>query len=134
MDRTSFRVAENVQPRGRGQDRRGKGGGYRSGYPGGRIGGCIGPVHHYNCKDIGHITQNFPLPRRLWCNHCRTTGHTTEYCPNLIERWEARNRQRNANLVNSEPRTPSREAGSTINVFTTGGTRIRVDKYSIKPA
>jgi hypothetical protein len=87
LDQTTFRINETPQGPGRGQ-----GGGGRGGFRGGRNGGRgLGRCYNYN--EQGHLAKDCPPPRRPWCSHCRTNGHATEECPELIVKWEDRVRQ-----------------------------------------
>jgi hypothetical protein len=96
LDRTTFRVNEKPQGPGRGQ-----GGGVGGDFRGGRTGGR-GPRRCYNYDEQGHMARYCPHPRRPWCCHYRTNGHTTEDYPELIAKWEDRVRQRGTNLISSE--------------------------------
>lgn len=93
-----------------------KGGGFRGGHSGGRV----IPINCYNCDEIGHISTNCPLPRRPRCGYYRATWHATKECSDLLEKWEARARERNANLVSSDPRKTlsSKLPGRTRCLFT----------------
>jgi len=84
LDRTTFRV--NETPQG---PRRGRGGGAGGYFKGGRTVGR-GPSKCYNYDEQGHMARDFPHLRWPWCSHCRTNGHATEHCPELIAKWEDR--------------------------------------------
>jgi hypothetical protein len=71
LDRTTFRVNENFQG-----PRRGRGGGDRGDFRGGRTGGR-GPRRCYNCDEKVHMSRDCPRPRWPWCSHYRTNGHAT---------------------------------------------------------
>jgi hypothetical protein len=87
LDQITFRVNETPQGLGRGQ-----GGGTRGDFSEGITDGR-GPSNIYNFDEKGHMAIDFPHPRRPWCSHCITNGHTTEDSPELIEKWEDRVRQ-----------------------------------------
>ena len=104
LDRSSFRIADGSMTQGGGHDR-GGGGGFRGVWARGRG----GPPRCFNCNEVGHIAWDCPLPRRPWCSHCRVNTHSTEDCPELIAKWEDRNRQHADNLINSKPRLNFKE-------------------------
>lgn len=68
-----------------------------------------------------------PLPRRPWFYHCRVNNHAIEDYPELIAKWEDRNRERASNFINSKSRITRVVVGPTINVVARGGTHTGTD-------
>ena len=48
------------------------------------------------------ISKNYPMQRIPIHRHCRVIGHATGKCRDLLEKWEAKTRQMNANLASSK--------------------------------
>ena len=78
---------------------------------------------------VGHLTQEFPLPRKPWCSHWRVNSRATEYCPKLIAMWEDHVRKIGKNSIQVKPHPREKGYDSTINVVTHGEIWTRLDKY-----
>ena len=119
LDRTTFMMNENPQGPGRG-----RGGGAKGDFRGGRTGGR-GPRRCYNYDDQGHLARDCPHPRWSWFSHCKTNGHTTQDCLELIEKWEDRVWKRGTNLISSEIKSISKGKFPNLNIITQGGVKKR---------
>jgi hypothetical protein len=121
LDRTTFRVNENLQGPGRG-----RGGGPGGDFIGGRTRGR-GPSRCYNCDEQGHLARDCPHPRRPWCSQCRTNGHKTKDCQELITKWEDRVKKRGTNLISSEIKRIYKGQFPNLNIITLGGAKTTTD-------
>jgi hypothetical protein len=50
----------------------------------------------YNCNQPGHLAHDYQNPC-MTCTYCRALDHSTEDCPQLVVKWQARGNQ-NQNL------------------------------------
>ena len=71
------------------------------------------------------MARECPLTRRLCCSQCHVNTHATEYCPELIKKWEERARHRGMNLVNAEPRGTVTPAMQNVAIVMRGGKKMR---------
>jgi hypothetical protein len=58
--------------------------------------GGRGPIICYNCNQPGHLAHDCQNPCMM-CTYCRALDHSTEDCPQLVVKWQARGNQ-NLNL------------------------------------
>jgi hypothetical protein len=69
----------------------------------------------------------FLILRWPWCSHCRTNGHATEDCPELIAKWEDRVCQQGNNLISSEIKRVIKGKLPNLNIVTRGGEKTGAD-------
>jgi hypothetical protein len=51
--------------------------------------GGRGPIICYNCNQPGHLARDFQNLCTM-CTYCRALDHSTEDCPQLVAKWQAR--------------------------------------------
>jgi hypothetical protein len=77
------------------------------------------------------MDRDCPHPRQPWFSHCRTNGHATEDCLELITKWEGHVLKRGTNLISSEIKRVSEGKLPNLNIVTRGGVNTGVDDDNI---